>query len=356
MNIWDEQLEGGFTLRQKAKQLRESGMEWGEVGKALGKTANACRKAVMAPPVNGDNQPVDHYSTERYKYLLLKQANKRLEQNDARQRASQEILAEVIRESLAAMQPIKVPPPVIVSNNYPEEIACVHVSDCQVSQLVSYEHTQGINEYNSNIFCHRARALAEKIVTITDLHRNHSTIKKLVVFLGGDIVENDTMRGASKNLTDLEIGLQMTLSYRVLTEMLLVLSQHFEMVEVECVQGNHGRIGKPGENHPMSNYDHIVYTMMKDVLQVIAPERITMNVPYSTFVLRELMGYKFLMVHGEEIKSWMGIPFYGASREKDELEKLMEWIGESIDYLLIGHHHRFANWEHSIGEILMNGS
>ena len=92
-------------------------------------------------------------------------------------------------------------------------------------------------------------------------------IDSLHVHLIGDIVEGwDIFRGQTQNI-DRDIGEQLLGCVDLLVKFLDRMRSLFKHIHVVGVPGNHGRIGKRGENPHYVNYDYIVYRFMEKALK-----------------------------------------------------------------------------------------
>jgi hypothetical protein len=70
-------------------------------------------------------------------------------------------------------------------------------------------------------------------------------------------------------------------------------------------------------------------------------------------LLFETMGHNFLLIHGQEIRGWGGIPFYGFTRFDG---RAIRMTGEIFDYCLSGHIHQPAQIPNgSGGEYIISG-
>lgn len=69
-------------------------------------------------------------------------------------------------------------------------------------------------------------------------------------------------------------------------------------------------------------------------------------------ILFESRGWIFRVIHGDEVRGWGGIPFYGLTRLDAGAVRLHNII---FDYLLLGHHHRAASIPIGAAEHLMSG-
>ena len=116
-------------------------------------------------------------------------------------------------------------------------------------------------------------------------------------------------------------------------------------------------------------------------------EGISFNIPRAKFCMAEIMSQKILMTHGEQAKSWMGIPFYGLSRLESKYKNIIDGtkkVTEVLDlldksgidqenteavvkfvynyvrnfqYQIVGHFHAAASLEtNGGGKIIVNSS
>ena len=68
-------------------------------------------------------------------------------------------------------------------------------------------------------------------------------------------------------------------------------------------------------------------------------DRITWQITKSWWQIDTIYGFNFLMFHGDDIRSWQGIPYYGIDRAAKNYRELLELMGLSYNYLEIGHFH-----------------
>jgi len=111
--------------------------------------------------------------------------------------------------------------------------------------------------------------------------------------------------------------------------------------------GNHGRIGMKGENDPMDNLDFLVYKWIEE--RMANYQNVEVNVAETWWMVVERMNTRFALIHGDDIRNWMTIPFYGAERSEARMQRLLRI---NFNYYLIGHHHQSAEFSN----IIMNGT
>lgn len=221
--------------------------------------------------------------------------------------------------------------------NYSEETIVLMISDIQAGTYISKESTGGLNEYNWDILEKQFDKLYYGLEEIVTRHKMVAPIKSLHVHLIGDIVEGwDIFRGQANNL-DHDIGSQLLDIVDLIADFLDRARTLFEHIHVVGVPGNHGRIGKRGENLHYVNYDYIVYMMVKKILSKY--HEFTWQITKSWWQVDKIYDYNFLMFHGDDIKSWQGIPYYGIDRAAKNYRELLETIKIKYDYMEIGHFH-----------------
>lgn len=205
---------------------------------------------------------------------------------------------------------------------------------------------------NASIISDRLQNYASRIIKVASLHRKAYPIRKLNVFLLGDIIHNEAV-GKTVGLDELEMVLSdqmFKIAVPVLERFLTSLSPHFPAgLNVWTIAGNHGKLSK--ENADSSNMDNVVYRFLIERLRNF--QNIKFNTAFNQFYqMATIMGWKFLLLHGDQIKMTLTLPFYGVTTRAMRLQGA---IGK-FDYLCMGHFHtaNILNWQDS--EIIMNGT
>lgn len=276
--------------------------------------------------------------------------------------ASIDILADKIKGSIEALPPVRVPS--IKDTVRPkhcggEEIAGLMLSDIHCGEIVRLSETSGLGEYSIDIFKNRLRYLFDSVLSIVDLHRNSYPVKKLVMLWLGDFVHGARSAGAWSSISVGQSILdQVFLCAQWLIEEVLRMCANFEQVEIYAVPGNHGRTSKEDEYH--ANWDNVIYKHVEGMLG--NQPNLAIHTTYSKWLVANIGGVDFLCLHGEGIKSWAGIPYYGVQRTESKLSSLLTRSDKSEmttppKYLALGHFHSPADLPiNGGGKILMNGS
>lgn len=295
----------------------------------------------------------------------LKKENKEY----AERHASQEDFLERIAEE--CRRPVKAPKLKVKAQpkGLPRRSVITPVFDVQYGQQVQAEDTpSGRGAYSTAIFDQRLKRWFEGVTgSIRDYAASHR-ITELVIPLGGDFVEGhgifpgqewqleidpaqQVWQFASKFAGDQESGVP-----GALPELIRFAKEEIGIpkIRVYGVPGNHGKPGgrKAGALHSTHSWDWLALMLMRDKLR---------EQPITEFAIEPAGAlyfgaakHVFLMIHGDEIRGWGGIPFYGIQRYQGKSVRQGHIL---YDYLLLGDKHIPAELEQGGGgETLMSGA
>jgi hypothetical protein len=262
---------------------------------------------------------------------------------------SRDIAATIIECCVAEIaklriKPVSVPLKKSVGENL--EFHCLR-SDAQVGQYTDEAWTQGVSQYDSQIYRERVQRLTEKISLFKHQDSSSLGLNKLIIYHLGDQVEGEGIFRGQSFALDLSGVEQLFYSVEVECSFILAMAHIFPEVEVYCVPGNHGRPGRKGDNHPKTNFDYVFYRIMQITLR--GQDNVKFYISESPSMLIQQGIFVFLLNHGDMAKSWNGIPYYGLDRAA---KKVNDLFGMIIHYNLCGHHHTPCNMA---DHIIMNG-
>lgn len=348
-------------------------MKFKEVGRLLGLSEEKARGIYRRRPIEGQSGYVtvedDGTLTpvEPSKPLTLEDLSK--EQREREKKAEQDKLfkqllqqksqtddiVERILDSIPRVPEVKIRAhqPVEVYDGYPETALLVF-SDLHVGAVADREETGGFGEYNYPIFRQRLNNLRDAVRSITLREQHFSPVKQCVVAMIGDLIENDSIFPAQQQMIDLDLSDQFLAAVNDISEFLVNLLDTFETLFVPCVTGNHGRIGRKGERKRHINWDYLVSKMVSAKLENYA-DRIQFEIPKAPFIAANIEGHEFLFRHGDGIKSWMGLPYYGISRSVGRWTAIQSTQNKRFEYMVMGHFHQAASIPFTGGEVLVNG-
>lgn len=240
-----------------------------------------------------------------------------------------------------------------VTEKVSQETAGLLLSDPHIGEEVSKDEVVGFGEYNFDIFAQRIKFLAHSIRSIVVKKLKGYRVDKLCIFGLGDMVSGRIHEDLVE--TGENIIFQVLNGAYVTAQFILELSQMFKEIEIDGVVGNHGRITqkKPSKQKYL-NWDFMFYQMVGMFLA--DNPRIKCNFPMSFFWVKKIYDWNFLMLHGDNIRSWFQIPWYGIERAMHKLGDLLQGRGINIHYRVLGHFHRTGELDRAPGEILLNGS
>ena len=279
-----------------------------------------------------------------------------LEKDLAKSRAVNSIIIDTVKNSIAVLKPLKIPTIIISSKKmHKAETAMLELGDLHIGEKIVKEEVANVTEYNFDIFCKRLDVLTEGIAECINIQRSKIPIDTLDINVLGDIVTGENIYlGQTRNTDMMLMDQTFEGANRLANRLILPCAQMFNKVRLRCVWGNHGRVGKPGEFHQKTNFDYIVYVFLKEVLKRQKNvEFYIAECPVMLFKLPEAPSWTHLISHGNEVGSWMSIPFYGMERDHG---KYMQLFGMNINYWHLAHHHRACRIDVPYGERLLNGT
>jgi hypothetical protein len=287
------------------------------------------------------------------------------ERNQARRQmkiASKEkgLFQAVANEMERIVKPMKALPPGRKSYGKPKEAEYVedvvmHLSDGHHDQIVVPEECGGLERHDFTTSICRAEHYVDTVLKWTQRTlAPQFHFPRLHVFAYGDHTSGEIhghtsrsyFRNAFKN--SMAIGQLHALMYRD-------LAAYFKDICVYYVPGNHGRRSQKKNFHGAhDNWDYLVaktaqlYTADLLNVQFVIPNAFSINV--------DINGIGFNIFHGDDIKSSMGIPWYGLERQQYRLAALGGSTGNPVRYYCCGHFHRPGTTTLLNGEMMINGT
>lgn len=316
-------------------------------------------------PANGQHKKVPEYdpTNERVLELEAEVAHLTDERNHARRAAKAgakyhglfKAATEVIEERLTKPLPPLPRAKRLNANVTVEEDLVLHLSDGHHDQVITSVETGGLEEYNFPISCARAEKLIDTTIEYTQVHLRNYKFRNLWVLANGDHTSGE-IHGHEKRSyfrnqfnNSLAIGQLHAMMFRD-------LAPFFEKVNCVYVPGNHGRRTLKKDHYGAhENWDYLVAKTAQLWCRDIP--NIDFLIPNAFSVNLDINGVGFQMCHGDDIRSQMGIPFYGMVRRQSKVMALNNInSGIRIRYFCMGHHHVAASLADLDGELLVNGA
>ena len=214
------------------------------------------------------------------------------------------------------------------ASKHDAEVCLVHLTDGQMGKISA--------TYSTDVCIERVREVVARVRRITEVQRADHPVRDCVVMLGGDHVEGQGIFPGQAHETDSTSYAQLFAATNLITETVLSLLADFDRVSVYAVPGNHGRIGRKGDEARESNLDNIAYGFARQ--QLSDQSRLVWH-DHGHWYQHVIIGeYKALLVHGDQVKSFGGTPAFAIAR------KATAWssgaLPVSFSDVFIGHYHQ----------------
>jgi len=359
--------------------VKAGNLTWAEIAKTVSKegakrSGDSCRSkaslegwsAAVDLELLTDEQ-VAEYVDERVKVVkseALVRHYKSMYTTLVKQQADVHNLVERMKDSLESikpMPPMKIREPIVEGQE--EEEVILLVSDIQLGTK-SIGAEIGLTEprvwgafgaYDFNVFRYKLRVWLKAVLKFLYMHRASTPVKRLHLWFLGDVLENEWIyRGQGAYI---ETGLiqQYYAALYEIGQVIAHLSTYFEEIEIHGVPGNHGRGTKrPRETKTWVNWEWLWYRYLELVCGSL--KNVKFDLAMSWYDLPMVMGHRFLLLHGEDIKRYMRFPWYSTERMEKAYGAIMERVGTPFEYLCFGHHHVGATFQSSKGEWICNGN
>ncbi len=190
------------------------------------------------------------------------------------------------------------------------EDAVLLLSDEHFGDVIRHDDTSGFPEYDLVIAANRFGYVIQKAKQVLTLHRSMYPIKKLYVWMGGD-VGNGVLHD-SPNSNALFIPAQVHFSYHMLkfaVEDLLTLTEPDPITGVQVVEeivllfsvGNHMRMDEhmPMKYQAQRTFDWLIYQFIIERFR--STPRITLHETMSPFIFENIRGHRHLFAHGSQV-------------------------------------------------------
>jgi hypothetical protein len=249
------------------------------------------------------------------------------------------ILADAIREGVkAAAQTIDfppVPPPPADTRKTVGEDALLVLSDWQLGKVTP--------SYSSEVCEQRIELYLSKVDRIVALQRRDHPVRAARIFLVGDMVEGELIFPGQAHLIDSSLYQQVVKDGpRILGSVVRWAASRFDSVTVHAVPGNHGHLGGRSrkEMHRESNADRMLYDITRQICDAsgLAVDWFIAEDWWHVADLGDRC--RFLLLHGDQVRGYAGIPWYGWMRKVlawSSMERI--WPDMEFDHVIGGHFH-----------------
>lgn len=228
-------------------------------------------------------------------------------------------------------------------------------SDLHAAEVVSFEETRGINEYDWDIMLGRMQRAQEAIFSHTD-HYGFN-ISKLHIHMLGDMLSGDIHEELAITNDRPLAEAVVDLAYAHVP-WLLSFADHFGgIVRLAGVPGNHPRpTKKPQMKQAHNNADWLFYQMLAALLK--GHPQFEFDFPRGSFNVQMICDrWRTLLMHGDGIRTTMpGVPWGGVIRRITTLEAQFNQARQPLDFVELGHFHTQNSLDGIHARTWVNGS
>lgn len=223
-----------------------------------------------------------------------------------------------------------------------EMVPIVFTSDFQFGEVIKASELDGMNAYNKDIFAERYETLITKSIDLAFNHTGASGFPGVFYLRGGDAISGNIHEELSdtNDLSAIPACRELLAHER---EGIKRLRDAFGRVHVISIPGNHGRTTL--KSRAKSYVDFSYETMLSWWLASSFEDdtRVTFQTPDSGDAFFNVLGWNFLLSHGDRMGSRGGAGFVGPSATiaRGHMKLMQNWMlsGHKIDYVLTGHLH-----------------
>ncbi len=325
-------------------------------GVGVGTVSNIKKGFIKSPKDQPDPTNANILKLEAQN-LALKDENQRCTRAYKAAQRQNSVFEALVDEMQQIVQPISPLPSVIKVNRSKtaiKEALVAHLTDEHADAIVEPHQVGGLERYNFPIALRRAEKFVDTIIKFSQQTLNHYKFDTLWILAHGDhtggeihkSVDHSYYRNQFRNT--LAIGQMHAL-------MLRDLAPYFVDVKILYVPGNHGRRGPKKDYHgAWDNWDYLVAETARMHCKDI--ENVEFMIPDAFSIGVEIEGWGFHITHGDEIRSWNSIPWYGIERKTRRLAALSTLQQRRVHYFCFGHFHNVATQAALDGETIINGA
>lgn len=291
--------------------------------------------------------------------LLVQRDEIRVLKNQLRQSQKNNVTLKVLSEELKSLvQPI---PPYNEcwkkQSKGPTKEACVlHLSDGHHDSVILPHRVRGYEQHDFNVAMARGEHMVDTILKFTQQNMATHSFETLWILAYGDHTQGE-IHGSVKH-THFGNSMRNCLAIgQFHAQMYRDLAAWFPEIKILYLSGNHGRrkeVAKKDYHAAWDSWDYLIAETAKAYCADLW--NVEFIIPDAFSAVVEIEGHKFCCFHGDDIKGWAGIPWYGIERKTRRLTALQAAHDEKVDYYCMGHFHAMATQAALKGETFINGS
>ncbi len=274
-----------------------------------------------------------------------------------------ELVKEALEQSIAKMEPLHVDVRVIKAPRARNALGNVTLwfefSDLQLGTLMTSEEMGGLNRHNWTIWKEKLGVWVREVLRIIAEYRDNYTVDRVVIAMLGDMVEGQDIFAGQTWQIDKHVVDQTLYGGQDTAGAFLQITGAFPDVPFEILEvfGNHGRLGKKGEQPYSCSFDKIYQRVVEMQMQRAGlAANVTWHKNEAWFYLVDIYGWNHLLLHGDQGVSglWSSRPtINGLEKGVVRYNQMMQ---QQIHFVHCGHFHQEWALSFNMSYMLINGS
>jgi hypothetical protein len=345
-----ELVRNGYTSVQIGKVV---GLHPGSIRSLVNRRPNGKILKSKTKKTNGDEiEQILEESKERVFRREVGDLNRKLSKL-SEQVSQKSIFDDNIKDSIKRVHPIDLQYRPSKDKSKPSVSLVITLGDWHIGADVKPEETQGFGHFNFDVATKRLKNLISAIVNwVSDL-RQSANIDECVILGLADYIDG-LIHDEIRIYSEFAPPEQVTRAGYLLAEFCRQIAGHFKKVRIHSLStDNHSRLTKKPMMQGRADWSlgFLVNEFARVALEDV--KNLEFHIINAIKGLVEVQNHKFLIEHGNDIKSQMGIPYYGIQRVQGrEAMRRMNTPDQTFDYHVIGHYHTPA----FMGNFIMNGA
>ena len=230
--------------------------------------------------------------------------------------------------------------------------AVLHLTDWHIGTSISETETEGWGGFNWEKAQDRVlQQLLVRFKSWLDTQRHGYVINDVQIVGTGDWVSGD-IHDELRVYNEFELPVQTAKAGDLLGHVGRELAALCETLHVTLIGAdNHGRlVRKPqAKGKALNSMSYLVHHIARKEWEKLS--NVKVQAAESMKLLFNIGDFPFLGEHGDTVKSWMGVPWYGIEREAAREATNRMFNDRGFKFLIMGHwHKRF------FGDIIVGGS
>lgn len=217
--------------------------------------------------------------------------------------------------------------------------ALVHATDWHIGEYIEPAETEGFGNFNWELA--QDRVLDQwlpRTLKWLNTQRSGYVIDEIVLLGTGDFVSGD-IHDELRRTNEFPLPVQTAKAGDLFGAVGAALARHCVKLKViEIGADNHSRlVQKPQAKQKTQNsMSTLVYHIANKVME--RQSNIEVTIASGMKLLFDVNGHPILGEHGDTVKSWMGVPWYGMEREVAR-EAKRRMFSQGFKYVVMGHWH-----------------